>query len=852
MSQFNTHGGYFAPKGYFKVDAGGSHDENPNGGVQIGVDQQGVPNMLEEGEPVYNDYVYSDNIKADVSMLEAHGIPKKYAGKLYSDIADKILEEAEERPNDPISNNGLNAMLVRLAEAQEEQKQMEQQQELEEEIANMSPEELAMLEQMLAQQGGAEVGEPAQEEFAPEMVEERAVPQMPMMANGGLLHKYDIGGNTKDDNAEKALQAMLSAKSLIAQEEAEYEAKRKAAQEKAEADVKARQYKRTARRLNREQRALEGRIKNAKFNILPNPKDQRTFDYLEHLKQQYDRVDSLKNRLAEQAKEIEASGNVVPVYTARSYQYEPTIYDVDLSTLAAPAVQSDSVSVATPVEQPASGLWMGGLFGNELRCGGKMNRYDWGSFMDRLGKYTNSKKAGRTSGTYAIDSKFPLAGFNTIADLEGSDAYKNFTQYVISNSSNPDVIEYLHALDAGTPENVAKLFTGDTLNKGWEQLYIKRRNDKKGGIYHFSGDSVDDLTSLITPASAEQQASAASVPSAQYSPKLLYSPIPTINFDETLDKTVPDYLKFSVDTPFSHTGTAYGTIQSGVKYDPYLGMDMRTPYEKFVESSMQDMRMHYPAVYASMHPEVKNPLGSENEPVVEVTGKKPEDEIIGEAGTNSAIYPTFPMYAGAIGSGLLALNTALQEPDKYELERVRPVTPYGRINIQHQAYNPIDQNMLENEAIAQGNATARALMNSGLGPSAGAALLASDAATQRARGEGFLQAWDANNQRRNQVIAANNAAEAQKAQFEFGVDSERANAINYANMMNQRYAMMIDQLNKQAESEKYAALSQNLSNALQALSDIGRQNATLNAVNTNRALYDQLFPGLIASYKGKV
>ena len=33
MSKFDTHGGYFAPKDYTRINEGGSHEENPNGGV---------------------------------------------------------------------------------------------------------------------------------------------------------------------------------------------------------------------------------------------------------------------------------------------------------------------------------------------------------------------------------------------------------------------------------------------------------------------------------------------------------------------------------------------------------------------------------------------------------------------------------------------------------------------------------------------------------------------------------------------------------------------------------------------------------------------------------------------------
>lgn len=153
MEKFNTHGGYFSPQGYSKVTEGGTHEENPNGGVQLGVDPEGVPNMLEENEPVYDDFVYSDNIRADKKFLNESNIPEKYAGKLYSEIADALMDEASERPLDGISNNGLEKMLGRLADSQEKQKAYREQKDLEKEIGNLSPEEAMQLEQLLAAGG---------------------------------------------------------------------------------------------------------------------------------------------------------------------------------------------------------------------------------------------------------------------------------------------------------------------------------------------------------------------------------------------------------------------------------------------------------------------------------------------------------------------------------------------------------------------------------------------------------------------------------------------------------------------------------------------------------------------------
>ena len=213
MADMNVKGGYFAPSNYLKVNEGGTHDENPNGGVQIGVDQNGTPNMLEEGEPVYNDFVYSDNIVADAEFLEKHNLPKKYEGWLYSRIADDLFEEYSETPLDPLSKNGADVMLTRLAECQEEQKQVAEERELEQMLANLSPEEQQAFAQMVAAQQ-AQQAQPSPEEMAmaQQGAVEEAAPvadmsmqvtpeqmQLPIMAAcGGKIHRYDDGG--KKDN----------------------------------------------------------------------------------------------------------------------------------------------------------------------------------------------------------------------------------------------------------------------------------------------------------------------------------------------------------------------------------------------------------------------------------------------------------------------------------------------------------------------------------------------------------------------------------------------------------------------------------------------------------------------------
>lgn len=110
----NTHGGDFN-NGVTIIDEGGTHEQNPNEGVQIGVDQQGVPNLVEQGEVIYNDYVFSNRIKLPESIKKKY----KLKGDTFADAAKYAQLESQERPNDPISKRGLEANMSRLAEAQE-------------------------------------------------------------------------------------------------------------------------------------------------------------------------------------------------------------------------------------------------------------------------------------------------------------------------------------------------------------------------------------------------------------------------------------------------------------------------------------------------------------------------------------------------------------------------------------------------------------------------------------------------------------------------------------------------------------------------------------------------------------
>lgn len=100
------------------IGNGGTHESNPNDGIQVGVDPQGIPNLVEEGEVIFNDYVFSNRLKPSTKFKKQN----KLNGNTFADLAKNAQKESKERPNDPISKKGLMDSMNRLQATQEEVK----------------------------------------------------------------------------------------------------------------------------------------------------------------------------------------------------------------------------------------------------------------------------------------------------------------------------------------------------------------------------------------------------------------------------------------------------------------------------------------------------------------------------------------------------------------------------------------------------------------------------------------------------------------------------------------------------------------------------------------------------------
>ena len=200
--------------GITEINAGGSHEENPNGGVQQGIAPDGLPNLVEEGEVKISDitgksnqYILSNRVVIDEQTAEQFGIDKQYIGLTFADAFRKAYKPLKERPNDPITKNELANLINNFQQGQEfikQQQEAQMQAALAEQMSQPTPEE----QQAAAYDQGAQdqaMNDAAMDE---QIAEEQQIAQqeqaMPIMARGGKIcagkrihnafHKYATGG----------------------------------------------------------------------------------------------------------------------------------------------------------------------------------------------------------------------------------------------------------------------------------------------------------------------------------------------------------------------------------------------------------------------------------------------------------------------------------------------------------------------------------------------------------------------------------------------------------------------------------------------------------------------------------
>lgn len=104
--------------GVTEINEGGTHENNPHEGVPVGIAPDGLPNLVEEGEVIYKDYVFSNRLRVPEAIRQKYKL-RGTKDLTFAEAFRKAQEESEERENDPISKNGLENIAMILARSQE-------------------------------------------------------------------------------------------------------------------------------------------------------------------------------------------------------------------------------------------------------------------------------------------------------------------------------------------------------------------------------------------------------------------------------------------------------------------------------------------------------------------------------------------------------------------------------------------------------------------------------------------------------------------------------------------------------------------------------------------------------------
>jgi hypothetical protein len=159
-----------------EFNEGGTHEENPLGGIPQGTAGDGRLNLVEEGETKLNaaNYIFSDSLKLDKGIAAAFNLPKGDVGKTFSDISKRLNRPNSRRDNDNIEQNAVQRDLENLMLAQEAFKQVDLQKDIEM-MKTKHPEFMEAMDATMQQQS-AQQQQPSPEEMQ-EMQQMQGAPQ---------------------------------------------------------------------------------------------------------------------------------------------------------------------------------------------------------------------------------------------------------------------------------------------------------------------------------------------------------------------------------------------------------------------------------------------------------------------------------------------------------------------------------------------------------------------------------------------------------------------------------------------------------------------------------------------------
>lgn len=201
-------------------------------------------------------------------------------------------------------------------------------------------------------------------------------------------------------------------------------------------------------------------------------------------------------------------------------------------------------------------------------------KYNWNPFYRQ---FQNNSLSTMNSSTSIPWNRIwiPNETYNTVQDLENSQNYKDFTNYVLNNSNNKQVIQYLKHLDSQARRNGSSkglLFTDanqTTLRDGWNNEYSRLRNDGKYGYFHLTPEFIQESAVIDT--------SDTPYPSSSTEPTTPELSQPELTETEyKISEYLPEYRK-GIWTDGLHLAGIYGNNMIGALRDYNLEMKKSVP-----------------------------------------------------------------------------------------------------------------------------------------------------------------------------------------------------------------------------------------------------------------------------------
>lgn len=201
-------------------------------------------------------------------------------------------------------------------------------------------------------------------------------------------------------------------------------------------------------------------------------------------------------------------------------------------------------------------------------------KYNWDPFY---GQFQNNSLSTMNSNTSIPWNRTwsPNETYNTVQDLENSQNYKDFTNYVLNNSNNEQVMQYLKHLDSQARKSGSSdglLFTDanqTTLRDGWNNEYSRLRNDGKYGYFHLTPEFIQEPSAAETPDTPQSDQ-----PIEPTTPELQQPELTETEYKAS--EYLPEYRK-GIWTDGLHLAGIYGNNMIGALRDYNLEMKKRVP-----------------------------------------------------------------------------------------------------------------------------------------------------------------------------------------------------------------------------------------------------------------------------------